>query len=132
MRGDDIADRFLDFAVRVLRLGSALPKTLVGKHVGGQLIRCGTSAGANYEEARGAESLSDFVHKLGMSWKETRESCYWLRLIQRAQLVKPALIESLAQESGELSAILSRSLVTARKRRDSKKKNDDQSPQGTQ
>ena len=76
MRGDDIANRLLEFAVRVLRLASALPKTLVGKHVGGQLIRCGTSAGANYEEARGAESLSDFVHKLGMSWKETRESCF--------------------------------------------------------
>jgi four helix bundle protein len=114
MKGDDIADRFLDFAVRVLRLATALPKTFVGKHVGGQLIRCGTSAGANYEEARGAESRSDFVHKLGMSWKETRESAFWLRLIQRSELVKPGLIESLVQEAGELSAILSRSLKTAR------------------
>jgi len=125
MKGDDIADRFLDFAVRVLRLASALPKTFVGKHVGAQLVRSGTSAGANYEEARGAESHSDFIHKLGMSWKETRESSYWLRLIQRSQLVKPTLIVSLVQESGELSAILSRSLSTARQRRDGKTKNDE-------
>jgi four helix bundle protein len=114
MKGDDIAERFLDFAVRVLRLATALPKTLAGKHVAGQLIRCGTSAGANYEEARGAESRSDFVHKLGMSWKETRESWFWLRLIHRAQLVKPALVECLVQEARELSSILSRSLATAR------------------
>jgi four helix bundle protein len=124
MKGDDIADRFLDFAVRVLRLASALPKSVVGKHVASQLIRSGTSAGANYEEARGAECLSDFVHKLGMSWKETRESCFWLRLIQRSQLVKPVRIEDLVQESSELCAIISRSLITARKRRDSKTRNE--------
>ena len=116
MKGDDIADRFLDFGVRVLRLATALPKTLAGKHVGGQLIRCGTSAGANYEEARGAESRSDFVHKLGVSWKETRELWFWLRLIQRSQLVTPALVAGLVGEANELSAILSRSLTTARRR----------------
>ncbi len=115
MKGDDLANRLLDFAVRVIRLIDALPKTAVGKQVGGQLIRAGTSAGANYEEARGAESRADFVHKLGVSWKEIREAWYWLRLIHRAELVKPDRVEQLVQEAGELCAILGQSHLTAKK-----------------
>jgi len=87
MKGDDIADRLLDFAVRVIKLIQALPKSVVGRHVGGQLVRSGTSSGSNYEEARGAESRADFIHKLAVSWKETRESWFWLRVIHRAELV---------------------------------------------
>lgn len=116
MKGDDISDRLLDFAVRIIRLTQALPKSVAGRHIGGQLIRCGTSAGSNYEEARGAESRADFVHKLGVSWKETRESHYWLRLIHRAALVKPKLVEGLIQEASQLSAILGKSSSTARKK----------------
>jgi four helix bundle protein len=118
MKGDDIAERLLEFAVRVLRLAQALPKNAAGRHVGGQILRCGTSAGANYEEARGAESRADFVHKLGVSWKEARESWYWLRVIHRAELVSRARIENLIQEAGELCAILATSIKTARKKRD--------------
>src|SRR5271156_2066878 len=98
MRGDDISDRLIEFAVRIIRLVNALPKTVVGRHVAGQLVRSGTGAGSNYEEARGAESRADFVHKLGVSWKETRESWYWLRLISRAEMVKPKLMEGLLKE----------------------------------
>jgi four helix bundle protein len=115
MKGDDISERLLDFPVRVIRLVNALPKTVVGKHVAGQLARCGTGSGSNYEEARGAESRADFVHKLGVSWKEARESWFWLRLIHRAELVKPALVEGILKEANELSAILGRSLTTAKK-----------------
>jgi four helix bundle protein len=93
----------------------ALPRNAAGRHVGGQLMRSGTSAGSNYEEARGAESRADFVHKLAVSWKETRESSYWLRLIHRAALVKPERIQELIREVEELSAILAKSLSTARK-----------------
>ena len=89
MKGDDIADRLLDLGVRVMRLVEALPRTMAGKHLAGQLLRSGTSAGANYEEARGAESRADFIHKLGIAWKETRESLYWLKLIHRSALIKP-------------------------------------------
>jgi four helix bundle protein len=115
MKGDDISERLLDFAVRVLRLVNTLPKSMVGRHVGAQLMRCGTSGGANYEEGRGAESRADFIHKLGVCWKETRESSYWLRLIHRSALVKPSLVEDLIQEASELSAILAKSLKTAQK-----------------
>lgn len=102
MKGDDISERLLDFAVRSLRVTAALPRTVAGRHVAGQLARCSTSAGANYEEARGAESLEDFVHKLGVAWKETRESWYWLRVIHRAQMLKPQRIETLIGEAEEL------------------------------
>jgi four helix bundle protein len=61
--GDDISERLLDFAVRVIKLVNVLPKTVVGRHIAGQLVRSGTSCGSNYEEARGAESRADFVHR---------------------------------------------------------------------
>jgi four helix bundle protein len=99
--------------VRVIRLVEALPKRLSGKHIGSQLLRCGTSAGANYEEGRGAESRADFVHKLGIARKEAREASYWLRLVQRANLVKPDLVDKLVQEANELCAILTASAKTA-------------------
>ena len=118
MKGDDLSDRLLDFGVRVLRLVQALPKGLAGRHVAGQLVRSGTSAGANYEEARGAESRADFIHKMGISWKETRETWYWLRLIHKAELLKPSLVEKLIQEANELSAILGKSLATAKSKKD--------------
>ncbi len=120
MKGDDISDRLLDLAVRVMRLVQALPKSIGGRHVAAQLLRSGTSAGANYEEARGAESRADFIHKLGVSWKETRESYYWLKLIHRSQIIKPKLVESLLSESEALSKILAKSISTA-KRSDRKK-----------
>ena len=115
MKGDDIANRLLDFAVRVIRLGAALPKSPVGRHVAMQLVRSGTSPGANYEEGRGAESRADFIHKLAVTWKELREVSYWLRLIHRAELVKPKLVESMLDEAKQLVAIFSKSLETARR-----------------
>src|SRR5438270_7506674 len=115
MKGDDISERLLNFAVRILHLVQALPNTRPGAHISGQLLRAGTSAGANYEEARGAESRADFIHKLGVAWKELRESRYWLRLINRAELLEPRRIGLLSQEADELCAILTKSLATSRK-----------------
>jgi four helix bundle protein len=115
MKGVDISERLLDFGARVIKLVQALPRGLAGRHVAGQLLKSGTSAGANYEEGRRAESKADFVHKLGVAWKETGESTYWLRLVQRAQLVKPSRVDRLLQEADELCAILSKSIDTAKK-----------------
>ena len=114
MKGDDLAERYLEFGVRVIRLVAALPKSTAAKHVGMQLLRSGTSCGANYEEARGAESRQDFIHKVSICWKETRESWYWLKLIHRAQLISPKRIEGLMQEGKELTLIASKTLFTAR------------------
>ena len=106
MKGEELSDQFLDFAARVVKLTAALPKNLAGRHIAGQLLRSGTAIGSNYEEARGAESRADFIHRLSISWKEARESWYWLRLVARAQLIKPGRIEKLLQEGNEIAAFL--------------------------
>ena len=69
-KGDDLAGRLLAFTVQIIKLVGELPNTIVGRHIGGQLLRSGTSPGSNYEESRGAESRADFVHKLGIVLKE--------------------------------------------------------------
>jgi four helix bundle protein len=113
-KGDDISERLIDYAVRIIHVSRALPKDEVGKHISGQVMRAGTGAGANYEEGRGAESRADFVHKVGVSWKEAKESLFWLKVIHRAKLIKPDRLTGIIQESNELCAILASSRSTAR------------------
>ena len=116
MKGDDIADRLLDFATEVLLVVAGLPKTPAAKHIARQLTRSGTAGGAHYEEARGAESRADFAHKVLLAAKEVGESAYWLRLIQRARLSRRPTLGRAIGESGELVAILKASARTARRR----------------
>jgi four helix bundle protein len=116
MVSDDLADRLIDFAVRIIKLVNALPKTTVGKHIGGQLLRAGTSPGSNYEEARGAESKADFVHKLGVVLKDLKESRFWLKVIQRAQIMPAKRINPLNDECEELCAIIAQSILTVKKK----------------
>ncbi len=111
---DNLAERLLNFAVRIIEIVNALPKTVVGKYIGGQLLHSGTSSGANYEEACGAESRSDFIHKLGIVLKELKESRFWLRIIHRTKLLSPQRIEPIIQECEELCAIIAQSIVTAK------------------
>lgn len=115
MRGDDIADRLVALAVRVIKVVDALPDTVTGKHIAGQLLRSGTSAGANYEEARGAESKRDFIHKLGIALKELQETQYWLRVVARSGLIAMD-IGTLVAEVEECCRIIGKSRVTARSR----------------
>jgi len=116
MKGEDIAERLLDFAARIVKLADALPKSTVGKHLCGQVIRSGTSAGANYEEGRGAESEADFVHKLGICLKELRETRYWLKVIARTNLLPPARLSGIIQEADELCRIVGKSIMTVKRR----------------
>ncbi len=112
---DVLEERLLDFTVRTIKLVNALPKTPVGKHVGTQLLRAGTSSGANYEEACGAESRADFSHKLGVVLKELKESRFWLRAIHRTQLLAPQRVDLLLKECDELCAIIGKSYMTAKR-----------------
>jgi len=112
MRGDDIAERLVAFAVRVIKVVDALPDTATGKHIASQLLRSGTSPGANYEEARGAESRRDFVHKLGICLKELQETHYWLRVVAGAQVAVQNL-DDVINEAAELCRIIGKSRVTA-------------------
>jgi len=72
-KANKLAERLLDYGVAILKLTMTLDASLPGKHIAGQLFRSGTSAGANYEEACGAESKADFIHKLQIVLKELRE-----------------------------------------------------------
>ena len=116
MKGDDIAVRLLRFAVGVLKVVEDLPKTYVGKHVTRQLTRSSTSGGANYEEARCAESRADFAHKCNVAGKEVRESVYWLRVIDEGGLTRSPRLRFLVREGNELTAILKASAKTAKAR----------------
>ena len=114
----DLSERLLDFAVEVARITARLGKTRLGRHVSDQLMRSGTAAGANYEEACSAERRAGFVHKLQIVLKELRESLYWLRLIQRAVPAAGANadIAPLLQEAEELASIIAKSIVTTKGR----------------
>ena len=116
MKGDDIAERLLDFATEARLVVGGLPKSLEAKHVARQLARSGTAGGAHYEEARGAESRADFAHKALLAAKEVGESVYWLRLIVRARLSRRPSIGQAIGEGRELVAILRASARTARRR----------------
>lgn len=113
MKGDDIAERLLNLAVQILRVTSAIMAHPEGKHVAQQLARSGTAPGAHDEEARRAESKADFVHKARLAAKELGESVYWLRLANPARLLEVDL-GPIIREGGELTAILTASVRTAR------------------
>ena len=116
LKHDELSDRLLLFAVRIGKLVNALPANRLGRHVAGQLIRAGTAAPPNYEEARAAESRADFVHKLSIVLKELRESRIWLRFIILAELMKSGLVQPLLSECEERCRIIGKSIVTAKAR----------------
>jgi four helix bundle protein len=113
----DLSDRLLDFAVSVIKVSHMLPNTVAGRHVGGQLIRAGTSSGSNYEEACGAESRSDFVHKMSVVLKELKETRFWLRVIQRTGMLSATHTDSVSDECKQLCAIIAKSIITAKDRK---------------
>ena len=99
--------------MEALRVACCLPKTPQGRHVAKQLIRSGTAPGAHYDEARGAESRADFVHKIKIAAKEMRESLYWLHLVQRARMISRHDLSTVIDEARQLVAILTASAKTA-------------------
>jgi len=112
-RAYDLEERLIDFAVRVIRIAQALPKTEVGRHVCGQITRSGTSAAPNYGEAQGAESRADFIHKMRIALKELRETKVWLKIIKQAGLIEAEKLKNVLDENDELIAIFAKSLKTA-------------------
>lgn len=110
----ELCERLLDYAARIVKLVSALPPTLIGRTIANQLLRSGTAAGANYEEARAAESGPDFVHKPQVALKELRDYNYWLRLLIKSEVLPADRLAPLLDESDQLRAILSKAVVTAK------------------
>ncbi len=115
---NDLSERLLNFAAEIIKLAVRLNKTGVGRHIAGPLTRSGPSTGANYEEACGAESRADFIHKLQIVFKELRESSYWLRLIRKTGFISvtDSNLSALLREDEELTKIIAKSIVTVRKR----------------
>ena len=110
-----LCERLLNFASDIIKLSTRLNKTVTGRYISGQLVRAVTSAGANYEEACGAESRADFIHKLQIVFKELKESRYWLRLVKKSKLDSGRQLEVLLKEVEELTNIIARSVITAKK-----------------
>jgi len=113
-KGDDIAERLLDAVEGVRQLLPGLRVDAASKHVAKQLWRAATGGGANYEEARGAASRADFVHKVRVATKELREAYYWLRVVQRSNWLSPGAADRLVDEVDQLVAILVASARTAK------------------
>ncbi|OGD82839.1 hypothetical protein A3J17_05100 [Candidatus Curtissbacteria bacterium RIFCSPLOWO2_02_FULL_40_11] len=108
--------RLLEFSVRIIKLAEKLPKTPAGFAVASQLIKAGTSIGANAEEAQDANSLKDFVHKMGISLRESKETRYWLKVIKLANLIEPNYVSLELAECEEIVAILTSSVKSSREK----------------
>ncbi len=113
MQADQLEERLIVFAVRIIKLAASLPRTPAGKHVAAQILRSGTSPAPNYGEARGAESRADFIHKLKVVLKELNETRIWLRIIERSDMLRQDLIIGIIGENTELCRIFTSSLKTA-------------------
>lgn len=105
MNRNDLEKRTLRFGLKIIEFVGTLPNNKTGEVIEFQLVKAGTSVGANYREANRAESRNDFIHKLGIVEKESSESLYWLELCQEATFGNTQMREWLLQEAGELLAI---------------------------
>jgi four helix bundle protein len=114
-KGDDIEERLVDFAVRIVKLSDSLPKTRAGIHIANQSLRSGTAPAAHYAEARNAESTNDFIHKLKLCIKELNETRIWLNIITKSGMQPSSKMSDIAQECDELCRIINASIATARK-----------------
>jgi four helix bundle protein len=119
MDAEDLKKRTKKFALRILKLVAALPDTIEGRVIGGQLAKAGTSVGANYRSACRGRSRAEFVAKLGIVEEEADESSYWLELVIEGNLLKRGRVEPLLSESNELVKIMAKSRITARSKRKS-------------
>ncbi len=117
----ELKNRTKHYALRVIKLVKALPKTIDGRTIGNQLIRSGTSVGANYRAVCRARSTAEFISKLGIVIEEADESAFWLEIIIESKLVKKELIERLLKETNEIVAIMVASMKTIKNKKDNKK-----------
>jgi four helix bundle protein len=116
MNSIELRERTMEFAMRVLTMVDALPKTTAGRTVGGQLARSSTSVAANYRAALRAKSDPDFINKVTIVLEEADESGFWIELAERANLLPSKRLEALRQEAEELTKIFNATRTTTRRR----------------
>lgn len=116
-RGKDLKIRTKSFALRIIKLYSALPKTTEAQVIGKQILRCGTSVGAQYREACRARSDAEFISKIEGALQELEETMYWLELLVDGNVFKAEKLQSLQQEAEEIMSILVASVKTVKLRK---------------
>lgn len=109
--------RTKQFALRVIRLVESLPNEKSANIIGKQLLRSGTSVGANYRAACRAKSNADFIHKLSIVEEESDESIYWMELLVEGKIVKENLLENLMDEGNQILSIIVSSIKTVKEKR---------------
>ncbi len=114
MTPQELEDRLIEFASRIIDLVESLPKTPAGKHLGGQLLRSGTAPALNYGEARAAESGADFRHKMKVCLKELRETYVCLKIIEKRKWFAEKRLNPILNENNELISIFVQSIHTSK------------------
>jgi four helix bundle protein len=113
-RQEDLRNRTKRFALRIIRLFRHLPRSTEAQVLGKQLLRSGTSIGANYRAVGRARSKAEFVSKMGIVVEEADETVFWIECLIESEIVKPDLLADLLSEANELLAIFAASQKTAR------------------
>ena len=114
MNRDELRKRTKEFARRCVKLAMELPNTPLGRHIQAQLIKCGTSVGANYRAACIAQSRAGFTAKLNIVLEETDESCFWLEFVIDEKLLAPQRVMPLLHEGREFTSLFVSSTKTLR------------------
>ena len=116
--GADIRQRTFAFAVRIVKLCHYLDESRgVARTLGWQLLRSGTSIGANVEEAQAGQSKADFISKYAIAPKEAREAHYWIRLLGASETVPESRLPDLESELGEITRVIAAIIVSAKRNR---------------
>ncbi|MEP6926524.1 MAG: four helix bundle protein [Ginsengibacter sp.] len=119
----DLEDRLVEFSCRIIEVVEVLPNTRAGNYVAGQLIRCGLAPALLYGEAQSAESRMDFIHKMKIVLKELKETRICLKIISKAEVIKPVeRLKEIKSENEQLISIIAKSIDTAKKNLDLNKK----------
>ena len=111
----DLDERLINFASEIIDVSEALPNTIAGRHISGQLVRCGTAPALHYGEAQGAESRKDFIHKLKIGLKELRETFNCHRIVRKKKWYPEEKLALIIDENNQLISIFVKSIETARK-----------------
>jgi four helix bundle protein len=117
MTPEEMKARTKKFGLRILKLADSLPNSFPANSIGKQLVRSGTSVGANYRATCRAKSIADFISKLSIVEEECDESIYWMEILTEANIVEPRLLSALIKEADEIVAIVVKSIKTAKLRR---------------
>ena len=117
MNANEFMTRTKEFALRIIRLSNSLPKNNTANIISKQLIRCGTSVGANYRAACRAKSTADFIAKMAIVEEECDETIYWMEILAEAEIINENIVADIKSEAGQILAMIVASIKTARLRK---------------